>query len=133
MIHEIDLYGVFVPDLLIWMAVAFVVNFVLLSGTKSMGFILQVARNGYVVKLVIAVAIFYRPTVRIGLALSVTWSVAVWWLGEGIASLTAVLDPAVVVIGGGVSAAGDLLLGPARTAFAPSPSGARRAGGRRDR
>jgi glucokinase len=26
------------------------------------------------------------------------------WLGEGIASLTAVLDPAVVVIGGGVSA-----------------------------
>ena len=32
------------------------------------------------------------------------------WLGEGIASLTAVLDPAVVVIGGGVSEAGDLLL-----------------------
>jgi glucokinase len=39
------------------------------------------------------------------------------WLGEGIASLTAILDPAVVVIGGGVSAAGELLLGPARTAF----------------
>ena len=39
------------------------------------------------------------------------------WLGEGIASLTAVLDPAVVVIGGGVSAAGDLLLDPARAAF----------------
>ena len=35
-----------------------------------------------------------------------------FWLGEGIASLTAVLDPAVVVIGGGVSEAGDLLLGP---------------------
>ena len=34
------------------------------------------------------------------------------WLGEGIASLTAVLDPAVVVIGGGVSAADDLLLDP---------------------
>ena len=34
------------------------------------------------------------------------------WLGEGIASLTAVLDPAVVVIGGGVSEAGDLLLEP---------------------
>ncbi len=28
------------------------------------------------------------------------------WLGEGIASLTAVLDPSVVVIGGGVSEAG---------------------------
>jgi glucokinase len=40
-----------------------------------------------------------------------------FWLGEGIASLTAVLDPAVVVIGGGVSEAGDLLLGPTRSAF----------------
>jgi glucokinase len=39
------------------------------------------------------------------------------WLGEGIASLTAVLDPAVVVIGGGVSSAGELLLEPTRRAF----------------
>jgi glucokinase len=39
------------------------------------------------------------------------------WLGEGIASLTAVLDPAVVVLGGGVSEAGDLLLEPTRAAF----------------
>lgn len=39
------------------------------------------------------------------------------WLGEGIASLVAVLDPAVIVVGGGVSAAGDLLLEPARVAF----------------
>lgn len=39
------------------------------------------------------------------------------WLGEGIASLTAVLDPALVVIGGGVSEAGDLLLGPIRKHF----------------
>jgi len=39
------------------------------------------------------------------------------WLGEGIASLTDVLDPAVVVIGGGVSEAGDLLLTPVRAAF----------------
>jgi glucokinase len=36
------------------------------------------------------------------------------WLGEGIASLVAVLDPAVAVIGGGVSEAGDLLLNPIR-------------------
>ncbi|WP_157180755.1 ROK family glucokinase [Actinopolymorpha alba] len=40
------------------------------------------------------------------------------WLGEGIATLAAVLDPAVVVVGGGVSEAGDLLLDPARKAFA---------------
>jgi glucokinase len=39
------------------------------------------------------------------------------WLGEGIAALATVLDPAVTVIGGGVSAAGDLLLEPARAAF----------------
>jgi glucokinase len=39
------------------------------------------------------------------------------WLGEGIASLAAVLDPAVVVIGGGVSEAGDLLLNPIREHF----------------
>ena len=40
------------------------------------------------------------------------------WLGEGVASLAAVLDPAVVVVGGGVSAAGDLLLDPIRASFA---------------
>jgi glucokinase len=45
------------------------------------------------------------------------------WLGEGIASLTAVLDPAVVVIGGGVSEAGELLLEPIRAAFASQLTG----------
>ena len=39
------------------------------------------------------------------------------WLGEGIADIANVLDPAVVVIGGGVSEAGDLLLRPARAAY----------------
>lgn len=45
------------------------------------------------------------------------------WLGEGIASLTAILDPAVVVIGGGVSEAGELLLAPIRSAFAAHLTG----------
>jgi len=45
------------------------------------------------------------------------------WLGEGIASLTAVLDPAVVVIGGGVSEAGDLLLDPIRAHFRANLTG----------
>ncbi|WP_223162616.1 ROK family glucokinase [Nocardioides antri] len=40
------------------------------------------------------------------------------WIGYGVASLTAVLDPAVIVIGGGVSEAGDLLLDPIRETFA---------------
>lgn len=39
------------------------------------------------------------------------------WLGEGLAQLVAVLDPGILVIGGGVSDAGELLLGQARTAF----------------
>ncbi len=39
------------------------------------------------------------------------------WLGQAVASLTAVLDPEVVVIGGGVSAAGDLLLDSIRSAY----------------
>ena len=39
------------------------------------------------------------------------------WLGLGIANLAAALDPERFVIGGGVSAAGELLLGPAREAF----------------
>ena len=36
------------------------------------------------------------------------------WLGQGIADLAAVLDPDVVVVGGGVSLLGELLLAPAR-------------------
>lgn len=40
------------------------------------------------------------------------------WLGEGAATLCAVLDPCVVVVGGGVAEAGEMLLGPMRTAFA---------------
>ena len=39
------------------------------------------------------------------------------WLGAGIADLVSVLDPSLVVIGGGVASAGDLLLDPARDAF----------------
>ena len=39
-------------------------------------------------------------------------------LGEGIAGLVNVLDPDLVVVGGGAAAAGDLLLEPARRAFA---------------
>jgi len=45
------------------------------------------------------------------------------WVGEGIATLTAVLDPAVVVIGGGVSEAGDLLLDPVRRHFKANLTG----------
>ncbi|KRF07399.1 glucokinase [Nocardioides sp. Soil777] len=46
------------------------------------------------------------------------------WLGVGVANLVAAFDPEVVVIGGGVSAAGDRLLEPARTALVRSLVGA---------
>lgn len=45
------------------------------------------------------------------------------WVGEGIASLVAVLDPRLIVIGGGLSAAGDVLLDPVRAAFGAQLSG----------
>lgn len=40
------------------------------------------------------------------------------WVGVGVASLVAVLDPEIVVIGGGLSTAGELLMQPTREAFA---------------
>ena len=39
------------------------------------------------------------------------------WLGVGLANLTAAFDPELIVVGGGVSAAGELLLEPAREAL----------------
>lgn len=45
------------------------------------------------------------------------------WLGEGIASLVAVLDPGIVVVGGGAADAGALLLAPLRKALAHNRSG----------
>jgi glucokinase len=45
-------------------------------------------------------------------------------LGQGLAIVTAVLDPGRIVIGGGVAEAGELLLGPARRAFHERVTGA---------
>ncbi|MDF2092372.1 MULTISPECIES: ROK family glucokinase [unclassified Knoellia] len=39
------------------------------------------------------------------------------WIGEGAASVAAILDPELIVIGGGVAEAGDLLLDPVRAAY----------------
>jgi glucokinase len=48
------------------------------------------------------------------------------WLGRGLASLVAILDPEVIVVGGGVSESGDMLLDPARRQLAASVTGADR-------
>ena len=47
------------------------------------------------------------------------------WLGVGMANLAAALDPGTFVIGGGLSEAGDLLIGPARDSFRRSLTGRR--------
>jgi glucokinase len=41
-----------------------------------------------------------------------------WWLALGLANLTNVLDPGLVVVGGGLAEAGEVLIAPAREAFA---------------
>ena len=40
-----------------------------------------------------------------------------WWLGLGLASLSPLFSPDVIVVGGGISAAGDLLLEPTRASY----------------
>lgn len=45
------------------------------------------------------------------------------WLGLGIANLAAALDPELFVIGGGLCAAGELLLAPARRAYSKNLTG----------
>jgi glucokinase len=41
-----------------------------------------------------------------------------WWVALGLANLSVVFDPDVVVVGGGLVAAGEMLLAPTRSAFA---------------
>ena len=48
-----------------------------------------------------------------------------WWVALGLANLTAVFDPARIVIGGGLAEVGELLLAPTRRAFAGLVEGGR--------
>jgi glucokinase len=41
-----------------------------------------------------------------------------WWVGLGLANLANLFDPEVIVVGGGLVSAGEVLLGPIREAFA---------------
>jgi glucokinase len=40
-----------------------------------------------------------------------------WWLALGLANLANAFDPGVIVLGGGLAEAGDVLMGPVRQAF----------------
>lgn len=39
------------------------------------------------------------------------------WIGQAMADMTAILDPGVIILGGGVSEAGELLAAPARERY----------------
>jgi hypothetical protein len=47
------------------------------------------------IQLLIALALFYRPAVRIGLAISIIWALGIWWLAEGIGGITLGASPVV--------------------------------------
>jgi hypothetical protein len=52
------------------------------------------------VQLLIAVGLFFRPTVKLALACSIAWSVAVWWFGESLGGILTGASPLDGVPGG---------------------------------
>lgn len=54
------------------------------------------------VQLVIALGLFYRPTLRPALAASITWALLVWWFGEGLGGVLAGATPLMGEPGGAV-------------------------------
>ena len=68
------------------------------------------------------------PDITRAAAAGEPWALAAFdevgrWLGVGLAGLVSAFDPEVVVVGGGLSDAGDLLLAPARSALAARTPG----------
>ena len=47
------------------------------------------------IQLLLGLGIAWRPTVRVALGASIAWSLAVWWLGEGLGGVLATPDSAV--------------------------------------
>ncbi|MGI8753947.1 MAG: hypothetical protein ACR2MN_16865 [Acidimicrobiales bacterium] len=77
------------------------------------------------IQVVIALAIFSRPFTKVGLALSIVWSLGVWWLAEGIGGVTNGASPLSGAPGAVILYAFlALLLWPA-TNWAHRPSGTR--------
>ncbi len=84
-------------------------------------------------QILLGLAVAWRPTVKVGLAASVVWALAVWWLGEGFGGVFAGVAstvsgaPGAVVIYAVVA----VLLWPAdRTGATPSSTAARAVGER---
>ena len=81
------------------------------------------------IQLLIAAGIFFRPTVRLALAGSIVWSLAVWWFGEGLGGIFTGASPLVGVPGGVILYALIAVLlwpashGPERQPASPATSG----------
>jgi hypothetical protein len=83
------------------------------------------------IQLLLALGIAWRPTVKLALAASVAWAVAVWWLGEGLGE---VLNSAASPVSGApgaviIYALLAVLLWPANRSGTPAPFVAARAVG----
>jgi hypothetical protein len=83
-----------------------------------------------VIQLVIAVGLLWRPAVRAALAASVLWSLAVWWLGEGLGGvLTGTASPVTGAPGAVILyALVAVLVWPRRSRGAARPGGQAQAG-----
>jgi hypothetical protein len=53
-------------------------------------------------QLLIALALFYRPAVKIGLAVSIVWALGIWWLAEGLGGITLGASPLMGAPGGAI-------------------------------
>jgi hypothetical protein len=80
------------------------------------------------VQLLLALGIAWRPTVRVALAASIAWALAVWWLGEGLGGvLTGAASPVTGAPGAALLyALAAVLLWPAPPAVAGSGAPDRR-------
>lgn len=73
---------------------AIVARPIICAANLMLGHIVIVNAAFATLQLVLAIGLFCRPTVRLALAASIAWSLAVWWLGEGFGGvLTGSLDP----------------------------------------
>jgi hypothetical protein len=73
---------------------AFVARPIIWAANLMLGHIVIANTAFATIQLLLAVGLFWRPTVRLALAASIVWSAAVWWLGEGFGGVLAgSLDP----------------------------------------
>jgi hypothetical protein len=107
---------------------AFVARPIIWSANLMLGHIVVFNAGFATLQLLLALGLFWWPAVRAALAASIVWSLAVWWLGEGLGGVLTGSDaldpfagaPGAVVLYVLVA----LLAWPHRSAAAPAPRAA---------